>query len=391
MLQRRVVITGIGLVTPLGTGHGHKIFEHLVAGRCGIKPIPASLKLPESCNVTQCGSVPRGTSEDEYNDAAFKNQKETSLFIRYAMTAADIALRHANLESPTQLYEAHRCGVAIGNGGIGSITEIVATQRQLDQSYKKVSPYFVPKILVNMASGHVSMKYGLKGPVHSAATACAAALHSIGDAYNFIRLDMADCIVAGGTDASIDELSLVGFNRMKALSNPTPQSDPQTYPSSRPFDINRNGFVMGEGAGILVLEERDAAIRRGATIIAEVCGYGLSGDAYHSTSPHPDGIGAMQSMANALRDARLEISDIDYVNCHATSTPIGDAIEAKAVATLLDKSSAKKSRPIYVSSTKGHTGHLLGAAGSVELAFAALALQTGVLPATLNLKDIDPA
>ncbi|RYH25295.1 hypothetical protein EON65_15580, partial [archaeon] len=168
-------------------------------------------------------------------------------------------------------------------------------------------------------------------------------------------------------------------------------AESQNYPASRPFDINRNGFVMGEGAGILVLEEMEAAVKRGVPILAEVCGYGLSGDAYHTTSPHPDGIGAMQSMSNALRDARLDISDIDYVNCHATSTPIGDAIEAKAVATLLEKSTKKKNRPIYISSTKGHTGHLLGAAGSVELAFTALAVQTGVLPATLNLQDIDPA
>jgi 3-oxoacyl-[acyl-carrier-protein] synthase II len=392
IMKRRVVITGIGLVTPVGCGQGGKIFNQIISGKSGIRPIPADYKIPDQCNVTFCGSVPKGTGPDEYNDHQHRNIKETSLFIRYALTAAQHALDHAQLVDLATHYDMARCGAAIGSGGIGSISEITSTYDQLCQSYNKVSPYFVPKVLVNMASGHLSLKHNLRGPVHSVATACAAGLHSIGDAFNFIRLDMADLLLAGGADASIDALSIAGFNRMKALSNP-PSDDinASAYIASRPFDKNRNGFVIAEGAGVVVLEELQSALRRKAPIIAEICGYGLSGDAYHSTSPSPEGSGAMQSMANALRDAKLDISAIDYVNAHATSTPVGDAVEVKALARLLEESQVKRDKALYVSSTKGHTGHLLGAAGAMELGFTAMALQTGVLPGTLNLRKIDPA
>jgi 3-oxoacyl-[acyl-carrier-protein] synthase II len=239
-----------------------------------------------------------------------------------------------------------------------------------------------------MASGHVSMRHGLKGPVHSVATACAAGSHSIGDAYNFIRLGYADLMLAGGTEANIDPLGVAGFARMKALSL---ESDPLL--ASRPFDSKRNGFVIGEGAAILVLEELETALKRNAPIIAEICGYGLSGDAYHPTSPSLDGEGAARCMHTALRDANIDPNLVGYINAHATSTPAGDAAEVSAIQSVFSDvvSGAKSSRnvPLYVSSTKGATGHLLGAAGAMEAAFTAFALQTGVLPPTLNLENIE--
>jgi 3-oxoacyl-[acyl-carrier-protein] synthase II len=304
--------------------------------------------------------------------------------------------------------------VAIGNGGIGSVGEITDASANLTKSFKRLSPYFVPKVLVNMAAGHVSIRHGLQGPVHAVATACAAGAHSIGDAYNFIRLGSADAMLAGGTDASIDPLALSGFARMKALgsmgeigdmgemgdSESEAMLDERAQRVSRPFHKHRNGFVMGEGAGILVLEELGSAQAREARIIAEVCGYGLSGDAFNATSPSADGGGAVRSMRAALRDAGVSPEQVGYVNAHATSTPVGDAVEVSALRTVFgtgNGSTGNGSRsmsPLYVSSTKGATGHLLGAAGAVETAFTAWALHTGKLPPTLHLgslDDIDPA
>lgn len=379
-MARRVVITGIGLVTPLGCGTGNQIFSHVLAGRCGIRPLQ-DIELPALCNITMAGQVPKGSGNEEYNDALHKNRMETSLFIRYALTASQLALEDAGLVIASK-YDLTRAGTAIGNGGIGSIADISNTCSQLQASFKKVSPYFVPKILTNMAAGQVSVRHGLQGPLHSVGTACAAGLHSIGDAYHFIKWDMADMMLAGGADACVDPLAIAGFHRMKALSTPT---DDQI--ASRPFDTARNGFVMAEGSGVLVLEERSAALARGAPVIAEIVGYGLSGDAFHATSPSPEGTGAMLSMKGALRMAGLAMEQMDYVNAHATSTPMGDAVEVRAVTSMLGDAS---NRP-YMSSTKGHTGHLLGAAGAVELAFTALAMKRNTLPATLNLQNLDPA
>lgn len=385
ILTRRVVITGIGLVTPIGTGEGYLVFQRLIDGCNGVSPIAVS----NNCNVSVAAAVPLGKAPWEFDDSLYKPQeRETSKFIRYALHASNLALKNAGIEEVGQFYSPNRCGATVGNGGIGSLPEITSSYCNLQQSYKKVSPYFVPKILVNMAAGHVSMQHGLKGPVHSVATACAAGAHSIGDAYNFIRLGYADLMLSGSADACIDPLAIAGFSRMKALCPSFGSPDFDDTTSSRPFDIKRSGFIMGEGAGMLVLEELESALKRNAPIIAEICGYGLSGDAYHISSPPPDGSGAASSMSMALSDAKLSPNDISYINAHATSTPVGDAIEVNAISTVFGTNT--RSNPLFVSSTKSSTGHLLGAAGAVEAAFTALTVRTGIIPPTLHLSNLDP-
>jgi len=390
MLGRRVVITGIGLVTPIGTGEGSFVFQRLIDGYNGISPI--NIPISPQCNVTVAASIPLGKEIGDFDDTLYKGiERETSKFIRYGLHASNLALQNAGIQDIRNHYLPTRCGAAIGNGGIGSLPEITSTHNSLQQSYKKVSPYFVPKILVNMAAGHISIRHGLQGPIHSVATACAAGAHSIGDAYNFIRLGYADLMLSGSTDASIDPLAIAGFSRMKALCPTLAASGIDDVTSSRPFDLARNGFVMGEGAGILVLEEFDSAMKRNAPIIAEICGYGLSGDAYHISSPSPDGAGASNSMLMALNDAKLQSQDLSYINAHATSTPVGDAIEINAISTVIESSSSQdRKKQLYVSSTKSSTGHLLGAAGAVETAFTALSVLTGLVPPTLHLTNIDP-
>jgi 3-oxoacyl-[acyl-carrier-protein] synthase II len=398
--MRRIVITGIGLVTPLGCGDGMFVYRRLIAGQSGIRKLPENLVLSPSCAVTVAATVPTGSNEGDFDESLYKPiERETSKFIRFALHASHLAMENAGLtkESLALHYDPRMCGVAIGNGGIGSLPEIGAASSSVVTAYKKLSPYFVPKILVNMSAGHVSIKYGLKGPCHSVATACAAGSHSIGDAFNFIKLGYADCMLAGGADASIDPVSLSGFARMKALSTPpTGVFSEADLKSSRPFDIARNGFVMGEGAGVLVLEELSTALKRQAPIIAEIVGYGMSGDAHHTTSPPSDGEGAFNSMATALRVAGVSGKEIGYVNTHATSTPLGDSVEINAITRLLQNDSLltqqqQQQQPLYISSTKGATGHLLGAAGAVETAFTALALHTNVVPPTLHLDQLDPA
>lgn len=386
MSVRRVVVTGIGLVTPIGCGEGELVFQRLINGYNGLKVL--SPEFTGSTNVAVGATLSVGNNEGDYNDSELKTiERETSKFIRYGIMASKYALKNAGIEKVSDAYDPHKCGITMGNGGIGALSEIIAGSDTLRQSYRKLSPYFVPKILVNMAAGHISMMHGLKGPVHCVATACAAGSHSIGDAFNFIRLGYADMMLAGGADSSIDTLSIAGFSRMKALGQPIDGSDPLTC--SRPFDIKRNGFVMGEGAGVLVLEDLESAQKRGAKIIAELCGYGLSGDAYHTTSPSEDGSGAYNSMKMALKDAKITASDLQYVSAHATSTPLGDTIEVLAIERLFEGVESSPSK-LYISSTKSSTGHLLGAAGVVESAFTALSMKTGILPPTLHLQDIDP-
>lgn len=392
-LKRRVVITGVGLVSPLGCGH-ETVWKKLLSGCHGISHIPPSLQVKGSA-VTVAGFVPRSTNQKNGgNDQIVLDEevlfqcpasKEQASFTQYAVYASDIALDHANVV-PTKMSSTalDKAGVAIASGGIGSIQDIVESSRLLDQSYKKLSPYFVPKILSNLAAGHVSIKHRFGGPVTSVATACAAGTHSIGDAFNYIRMGYADVMLAGGTESSITPLSIAGFSRMRALSN---SSTPEK--ASRPFDSSRDGFVMSEGAGVLVLEELSVAQGRGAVIIAEILGYGLSGDAHHPTHPSTDGSGAERSMRQALEDAGLTADDIGYINAHATSTPIGDAIEVRAIERVFKNRDEKLHGPLFVSSTKGATGHLLGAAGAVETALTALALRDGVIPPTLNLNDLD--
>mmetsp|Transcript_8758 Transcript_8758/g.8669 ORF Transcript_8758/g.8669 Transcript_8758/m.8669 type:complete len:460 (+) Transcript_8758:236-1615(+) len=389
-LTRRVVITGIGLVTPLGCGN-EDVWKSLISSQHGISTLDSPL-IVKGTGVSIAGIVPRSNNvsneQGHYNEELVFGRsvsKELAGFCQYAVYASDLALAHAGLIPETMSPMAlDRAGVAVASGGIGSLQDIVESSKLLDVSYKKVSPYFVPKILSNMAAGHVSIRHKFRGPVTSVSTACAAGTHSIGDSFNYIRMGYADVMLAGGTESSINPLSISGFARMKALSE---SSVPGT--ASRPFDSARNGFVMSEGAGIVVLEELSVAQSRGANIIAEIIGFGLSGDAHHPTHPSAEGSGAERSMRNALDDAGIKPDDIGYINAHATSTPIGDAIEVLAIEKVFNSRNESVSGPLLVSSTKGATGHLLGAAGAVETAFTALALRDGIIPSTLNLEKPD--
>lgn len=305
-------------------------------------------------------------------------------FIGYALCAADEALSDAKW-APSEQEQKEMTGVSIG-GGTGSISDILdAAQMICEKRLRRLSPFFIPRILINMASGHVSMRYGFQGPNHAAVTACATGAHSIGDAVRMIQFGDSDVMVAGGTESSIDALSIAGFCRSRALTtkyNSCPQE------ASRPFDCGRDGFVIGEGSGILVLEELVHAKKRGAKIYAEVRGYGMSGDAHHITQPHMDGRGAILAMTRALKQSGLHPNQVDYVNAHATSTPLGDAIEANAIKSIFSDQATSGS--LALSSTKGAIGHLLGAAGAVEAIFAVLAIHHGIAPLTLNLTRPDP-
>lgn len=331
--------------------------------------------------------VPYGTKTGEFNADLWLNSKEhrsVSRFIGYALCAADEALKDAKW-APTEQEQKERTGVSIG-GGIGSITDVLeASQLICEKRLRRLSPFFIPRILINMASGHVSMKYGFQGPNHAAVTACATGAHSIGDAARMIQFGDSNVMVAGGTESSIDALSIAGFCRSRAL---TTKHNSMPLEASRPFDCDRDGFVIGEGSGVLVLEELEHAKERGAKIYAEIRGYGMSGDAYHITQPHNDGRGAVLAMTRALKQSGLHPNQVDYINAHATSTPLGDAVEAIAIKTVFSEHAT--SGALAFSSTKGAIGHLLGAAGAVEAIFAILAVHHGIAPLTLNLNKPDP-
>ncbi|KAM3744907.1 hypothetical protein ACB098_06G087100 [Castanea mollissima] len=395
--SRRVVVTGLGMVTPLGCGV-ETTWKSLIEGGCGIRAItPEDIKMNSFDRETQLHTfdqltskvaaiVPCGTNPGEFNQDLWLNSKEhrsIARFIGYALCAADEALKDAKWV-PSEQEQKERTGVSIG-GGIGSITDILdAAQMICEKRLRRLSPFFIPRILINMASGHVSMKYGFQGPNHAAVTACATGAHSIGDAARMIQFGDSDVMLAGGTESSIDALSIAGFCRSRALTtkyNSAPQE------ASRPFDCGRDGFVIGEGSGVLVLEELEHAKKRGAKIYAEIRGYGMSGDAYHITQPHTDGRGAILAMKRALNQSGLHPNQVDYVNAHATSTPLGDAIEANAIKNLFSEHAT--SGALALSSTKGAIGHLLGAAGAVEAIFAVLAIHHGVAPLTLNLTKPD--
>ncbi|PKI73128.1 hypothetical protein CRG98_006470 [Punica granatum] len=395
---RRVVVTGLGVVTPLGCGV-ETTWKQLIQGKCAIRAIsPEDLKMDAFDRDTQlyvfeqltskvAATVPSGVNPGEFNEDLWLNPKEhraIARFIAYALCAADEALKDANW-APTEPEQREMTGVSIG-GGTGSISDVLdAAQMICAKRLRRLSPFFIPRILINMASGHVSMKYGFQGPNHAAVTACATGAHSIGDAARMIQFGDADVMVAGGTESSIDALSIAGFCRSRALTtkyNSCPQE------ASRPFDADRDGFVIGEGSGVLVLEELEHARKRGAKMYAEFRGYGMSGDAYHITQPHTDGKGAILAMTRALKQSNLHPDQVDYVNAHATSTTLGDAIEAKAIKTLFSDHAI--SGALGLSSTKGAIGHLLGAAGAVEAIFAVLAIKNGVAPLTLNLMRPDP-
>ncbi len=374
------MVTGLGLVTPLGCGV-ERAWERLIAGESGIDTI-------QSFDVTGlaskiAGEVPRGDSKDGGFDVDAlmprKEQRRMDTFIQFGVGAAEEALRHADW-APEDEDSRNRTGVLIGSG-IGGLPEIERAAIIVHEGgARRLSPFFIPASLINLVSGQVSIRHHFSGPNHAVVTACASGTHAIGDAARLITLGDADVMVAGGAEAAICQLGMAGFSQARALStrfNDTPQK------ASRPWDRDRDGFVMGEGAGVVVLEELEHAKRRGATIHAEVTGYGMSGDAHHITAPRQDGDGAYRCMKAALQSAGVAPEDIDYINAHGTSTPLGDEIELAAVKRLFGAAAYDAS----VSSTKSAIGHLLGAAGAVEAIFSILALGRGIVPPTLNLDN----
>jgi 3-oxoacyl-[acyl-carrier-protein] synthase II len=377
--MRRVVITGLGLVTPLGCGVKTS-WDNVIAARSGLSQITRIDVSDLPARVA--GQVPRGTGAGEFNSDNYiepKEQKKMDDFIHFAMGAATQAVEDAGW-TPQDEESRLRTGVMIGSGigGLQAIEETVLLMKE--RGPKRVSPFFIPACLINLASGQVSIKYGFKGPNHSVVTACSTGAHAIGDASRLIQFGDADVMVAGGAEATICRIGLAGFAAARALStsyNETPEK------ASRPWDKGRDGFVMGEGAGVVVLEEYEHAKKRGAKIYAEVVGYGLSGDAYHITAPSPQGDGGFRAMQAALSRANLSTTDVDYINAHGTSTPLGDEIELGAVKRLFGEHAYKLS----MSSTKSAIGHLLGAAGAVEAIFSVLAIQNNIAPPTLNLED----
>jgi 3-oxoacyl-[acyl-carrier-protein] synthase II len=376
--MRRVVITGLGLVTPLGSGV-ETSWKSLLAGGNGARRIEEFEVSDIACQIA-C-RVPRGSGDERKFDPDRwmepKEQRKVDDFIIYAMSAATQAITDSGLEFKTA-EEQERAGVLIGSG-IGGLEGIAQTSLLLqEKGPRRVSPFFIPGRLINLASGYVSIRHQLKGPNHAVVTACSTGAHAIGDAARLIALGDADVMVAGGTESPICRIALAGFAACRALS--TSYNDRPTE-ASRPYDKDRDGFVMGEGAGIVVLETYEHAKARGARIYAEVVGYGMSGDAFHITAPAETGDGAYRCMKAALARAGLAPSDIDYVNAHGTSTPMGDEIELRAVERLFGNAAGK----LAMSSTKSATGHLLGAAGSVEAVFSVLAIRDNVAPATLNL------
>ena len=382
--MRRVVVTGLGLVTPLGSGVEH-VWKRLTNAESGIRGIQNFdvSDLPSKI----AGQVPLGeTSEGHFNAddyLAARDQRKLDRFIIFGVAAAQQAIEDAGW-MPENDENRWRTGVMIGSGIGGLETIYDGSITVHERGPRRLSPFFIPAALINLISGQVSIRYGFKGPNHSVVTACSTGAHAIGDAARLIMLDDADVMIAGGAEAAVCRLGIAGFSASRALStnfNDTPER------GSRPWDEDRDGFVMGEGAGVLVLEELEHAKARGATIYAEVVGYGLSGDAHHITAPPEDGNGGFRAMQAALRRAGFDPSDIDYINAHGTSTPLGDEIEVGAVQRLFGDAA----KALTMSSTKSAIGHLLGAAGAVESIFSILAIRDNVAPPTLNLDNPSPA
>jgi 3-oxoacyl-[acyl-carrier-protein] synthase II len=379
-MMRRVVVTGLGMVTPLASGV-EPTWQRLIAGESGIGPIDRFEVADLPCKIA--GQIPRGDGSDgTFNPDQWmepKEQRKVDDFILFGMAAATQALDDADWH-PTEYEDQITTGVLIGSG-IGGIEGIAETALLLrDRGPRRVSPFFIPGRIINLASGHVSITHSLKGPNSAVVTACSTGAHAIGDAGRLVALGDADVMVAGGTESPVNRLSVAGFAACRALStgfNDTPER------ASRPYDQDRDGFVMGEGAGAVVLEEYEHAKRRGARIYGELIGYGLSGDAFHITAPADDGDGALRCMKAAIRRAEISPGDLDYINAHGTSTQIGDEIELKAVERLVGNAAAN----ISMSSTKSSIGHLLGAAGTVEAIFCLLAIRDQVVPPTINLDN----
>jgi len=386
-MTRRVAVTGLGLVTPLGSGV-EETWSRLIAGESGANRIEhfeaSDLACQIACQVPRVdgrggGGPDRAGSYDPDQTLSPKEQRRVDDFILYAIAAADEAVKDSGW-SPQDEESRQRTGVMIGSG-IGGLDTIYESSLELaERGPRRIGPFVIPSILINLASGHISIRYGFKGPNHAVVTACSTGAHAIGDASRLIQRGDADVMVAGGAEAAVCRLGIASFVGCRALS--THFNDRPTE-ASRPYDKDRDGFVMGEGAGVLILEEWEHAQARGAKIYAEVVGYGMSGDAHHITAPAEDGDGGYRSMKAALDDAGLSPSDIDYVNAHGTSTPLGDEIELKAVERLFGNASGE----LVMSSTKSSIGHLLGAAGAVEGAFCVLSIRDGVCPPTLNLDN----
>jgi 3-oxoacyl-[acyl-carrier-protein] synthase II len=378
--MRRVVVTGLGMVSPVGA-NVEDSWSNILAGKSGAGQVTRYDMSDMACRIgceVKAGDGSNGTFNiDDYMDP--KEQRRSDTFIRFGMAAAKMAVGGSGWEPKTE-DERYRTGVLIGSG-IGGLPSIEATSLLLaEKGPRRVSPFFIPGSLINLVSGMVSIEHGFKGPNHAVVTACSTGAHAIGDAARLVALDDADVMIAGGAEAAISRIGYAGFLACKALSthfNDTPEK------ASRPYDKDRDGFVMGEGAGVVVLEEYEHAKARGAKIYGEVVGYGMSGDAYHITAPAEDGDGAFRCMSAALKRAGLQPSEIDYVNAHGTSTPMGDEIELRAVERLMGNQADK----LTMSSTKSATGHLLGAAGAIEAIFSILAMRDGVAPPTLNLDN----
>ncbi|WP_304170750.1 beta-ketoacyl-ACP synthase II [Phenylobacterium aquaticum] len=385
--MRRVVVTGIGLLTPLGQGR-ELSWQAILAGKSGAGRIsgfdPAEYACQVACEIPRVDGRGGGGADiegsfDPDKTMAPKDQRRVDDFILYAMAAADEAVKDSGWVPETD-DDKERTGVIIGSG-IGGLGTIERTSVELHlKGPRRISPFFIPSALINLASGQVSIRYGFKGPNHSVVTACATGAHAVGDATRLIKYGDADVMIAGGAEAAICPVGVAGFIACRAMStgfNDTPEK------ASRPYDKDRDGFVMGEGAGVLVLEEYEHAKARGAKIYCEVVGYGLAGDAYHITAPADDGDGGFRAMRAAIKDAGIQASDIDYVNAHGTSTPLGDEIELGAVTRMMGNAA----KGLTMSSTKSATGHLLGAAGAIEAAFTALAIRDQIAPPTINLDN----
>ncbi|MGK5512158.1 beta-ketoacyl-ACP synthase II [Brevibacillus formosus] len=373
-MKRRVVITGVGVVSPVGND-AQTFWNSLLEGKSGIDRVAA---FDASDYPTQIAGEVKNFDPEQYMDK--KDIRRTDRFVQFGLAAAKMAVEDAKLEITPE--NAERVGVYIGSGIGGLTTWEEQHSVLLEKGPRRVSPFFIPMLIANMASGAVSIQYGAKGPTSSAITACATGTNAIGDALRLIQFDHADVMIAGGAEATVRPMAFAGFCSAKAMS--TRNDEPQK--ASRPFDKDRDGFVMGEGAGVLILEELEHAKKRGATIIAEVIGYGMSADAHHITSPSPGGEGAARCMASALKDAGVDPTEVQYINAHGTSTDQGDIAETQAIKRVFGEHAYK----LAVSSTKSMTGHLLGATGGVEAIATAYALRDQVLPPTINLENPDP-
>ncbi len=374
MSKRRVVVTGLGLVSPLGVGV-EKSWSGLLQGKSGIRRIT---HFDASTFATKIAGEVDGFNPEDYIEP--KEVKKMDRFIHFGVAASTMAMEDSGLKIDEQ--NAPRVGVYVGSG-MGGLPAIEHYHKVLlEKGPRRITPFFIPMLIINLAAGQISIKFGAKGPNSAPATACATGSHAIGDAFKVIQRGDADAMIAGGTESCITSMGIGGFNAMKALS--TRNDEPER--ASRPFDRDRDGFIMGEGSGILVIEELNHALARKAKIYAEIAGYGLTGDAHHITSPAPGGEGAARCMAMALKDASMDPREVDYINAHGTSTKYGDELETQAIKTVFKEHSSK----VAVSSTKSMTGHLLGAAGGVEAVVCTLAIRDGIMPPTINLDNPDP-